>query len=128
MFRSHYSSMNSLSSMSTSCLQNREASSYYPMFHHEALSSLSSYGRSCGVSSQSSAINSHMPSSYGSSLSSPSSGSGSAASGMPHPKKERICVTILWISGLLGSGMSQLPLQVPAQTADIASNYWPLRQ
>ena len=84
--------MNSLSSMSTSCLQNREASSYYPMFHHEALSSLSSYGRSCGVSSQSSAINSHMPSSYGSSLSSPSSGSGSAAAGMHHPREQRIYV------------------------------------
>merc|ERR1719507_1644310 len=70
-YRSHYSSMNSLSSMSTSCLQNRDASSYYSMFHHDPLSSLSSYGRSCGVASQSSAINSHMGS-YGSSLSSPS--------------------------------------------------------
>ena len=78
--RSHYSSMSNLSSMSTSCLQNRDASSYYSMFHHDPLSSLSSYGRSCGVASQSSAINSHMGS-YGSALSSPSAGTGTAASG-----------------------------------------------
>ena len=78
--RSHYSSMNSLSSMSTSCLQNRDASSYYSMFHHDPLSSLSSYGRSCGVASAQSA--SHMGS-YGSSLtsSSSSSTSGSGSSG-----------------------------------------------
>eukprot|EP00090_Calanus_glacialis_P009381 TRINITY_DN17750_c0_g1_i1.p1 TRINITY_DN17750_c0_g1~~TRINITY_DN17750_c0_g1_i1.p1 ORF type:complete len:501 (-),score=65.14 TRINITY_DN17750_c0_g1_i1:1095-2597(-) len=107
-YRSHYSSMSNLSSMSTSCLQNRDPSSYYSMFHHDPLSSLSSYGRSCGVASQSSAINSHMGS-YGSSLSSPSAGPGAGA------------------SGLLGSGMS-MPLQVPGQTADIASNYWPRLQ
>ena len=69
--------------MSTSCLQNRDTSSYYSMFNHDPLSSLSSYGRSCGVASQSaSAINSHMGS-YGSSLtsSSSSSTSGSGSSG-----------------------------------------------
>ena len=71
---SHYSSMNSLSSMSTSCLQNRDPSSYYSMFHHDPLSSLSTYGRSCGVASQSAAN----MGSYGSSLTSSSSSSGSS--------------------------------------------------
>ena len=71
--------MNSLSSMSaTSCLQNRDASSYYSMFHHDPLSS---YARSCGVASQSAA--SHMGS-YGSSLTSSSSSTGSGSSGMIH--------------------------------------------
>jgi len=97
-------SMNSLSSMSaTSCLQNRDASSYYSMFHHDPLSS---YARSCGVASQSAA--SHMGS-YGSSLTSSSSSTGSGS------------------SGILGSGMS-MPLQVPGQSSDIASNYWPRLQ
>ena len=110
--RSHYSSMNSLSSMSTSCLQNRDASSYYSMFHHDPLSSLSSYGRSCGVASaqSASAINSHMGT-YGSSLTSSSSSSTSGSGS----------------SALLGSGMS-MPLQVPGQSSDIASNYWPRLQ
>jgi len=107
-YRSHYSSMNSLSSMSTSCLQNRDASSYYSMFHHDPLSSLSSYGRSCGVASAQSA--SHMGS-YGSSLTSSSSSSTSGSGS----------------SGLLGSGMT-MPLQVPGQSSDIASNYWPRLQ
>ena len=70
--------MNSLSSMSTSCLQNRDASSYYSMFHHDSLSSLSSYGRSCGVASQ--AASSHMGT-YGSSLTSSASSSASGTSG-----------------------------------------------
>ena len=104
--------MNSLSSMSTSCLQNRDASSYYSMFHHDPLSSLSSYGRSCGVASAqwASAINSHMGT-YGSSLTSSSSSSTSGSGS----------------SALLGSGMS-MPLQVPGQSSDIASNYWPRLQ
>ncbi len=87
-FRSPYTGMNSLSSMSPSCLQSRDsaatASSYYSMFHHDSLSSLSSYGRSCGVASQSAAsgLNSHMGS-YGSSLTSSSSSSASgSATGM----------------------------------------------
>ncbi len=43
--RSHYSSMSNLSSMSPTCLQERN-SSYYSMFHHDPLTSLSSsYGR-----------------------------------------------------------------------------------
>ena len=127
--------MNSLSSMSTSCLQNRDASSYYSMFHHDPLSSLSSYGRSCGVASaqSASAINSHMGS-YGSSLtsSSSSSTSGSGSSGLsppfpPLPLPDMIYNRSLLSSGLLGSGMS-MPLQVPGQSSDIASNYWPRLQ
>ena len=123
--------MNSLSSMSTSCLQNRDASSYYSMFHHDPLSSLSSYGRSCGVASaqSASAINSHMGS-YGSSLtsSSSSSTSGSGSSGQfPHLPPDMICNLNVFSSGLLGSGMS-MPLQVPGQSSDIASNYWPRLQ
>jgi len=111
-YRSHYSgmSMSNLSSMSPSCLQERsQASSYYSMFHHDPLSSLSSsYGRSCGVASQSGTMG--MTGAYGSSLSSSSPGSGSSAT-----------------SGLLGSG-SSLPLQVPSQAPDLASNYWPRLQ
>ena len=73
----------SLSSMTSSCLQDRGSAGSYPysMFHHDPLSSLSSpYGRSCGVTSQSSAINSHMAS-YGSSLSSATTGSPGTAAG-----------------------------------------------
>lgn len=109
-YRSHCSSMgSSLSSMTSSCLQDRSsAGSAYPysMFHHDPLSSLSSpYGRSCGVASQSSAMASHM-SSYGSSLSSNTTGSA---------------------PGLLGAGVS-VPLQVPGHAPDITSNYWPRLQ
>ena len=122
--------MNSLSSMSTSCLQNRDASSYYSMFHHDPLSSLSSYGRSCGVASaqSASAINSHMGS-YGSSLtsSSSSSTSGSGSSGQYSTTPDMIYNLSVLSSGLLGSGMS-MPLQVPGQSSDIASNYWPRLQ
>lgn len=115
-YRSPYTGMNSLSSMSPSCLQSRDsaatASSYYSMFHHDSLSSLSSYGRSCGVASQSAAsgLNSHMGS-YGSALTSSSSSSATGSSS----------------SGILGPGMS-MPLQVPSQSSDIASNYWPRLQ
>ena len=123
--RSHYSSMNSLSSMSTSCLQNRDASSYYSMFHHDPLSSLSSYGRSCGVASAQSA--SHMGS-YGSSLTSSSSSSSTSGSGSSGESSAVSPVpSNLSCSGLLGSGMT-MPLQVPGQSSEIGSNYWPRLQ
>ena len=135
--RSPYTGMNSLSSMSPSCLQSRDsaatASSYYSMFHHDSLSSLSSYGRSCGVASQSAAsgLNSHMGS-YGSALTSSSSSSatGSSSSGNLKISPRRVfglkpeTVNNL---GILGPGMS-MPLQVPSQSSDIASNYWPRLQ
>ena len=130
-YRSPYSSMNSLSSMSPSCLQTRDsaatASSYYSMFHHDSLSSLSSYGRSCGVASQSAAsgLNSHMGS-YGSSLTSSSSSSatGSSTGASWDVYHVHSCC---YYSGILGPGMS-MPLQVPGQSSDIASNYWPRLQ
>ena len=90
--------MNSLSSMSPSCLQNRDPSSYYSMFHHDPLSSLSaSYGRSCGASqSAASAINSHMGS-YGSSLTSSSSSTGSGSSGTVSPSSISWSNTLLYL-------------------------------
>ena len=132
--RSPYTGMNSLSSMSPSCLQSRDpaatASSYYSMFHHDSLSSLSSYGRSCGVASQSAAsgLNSHMGS-YGSALTSSSS---SSATGSSSSGKTKISPRRIWSEtdkhlGILGPGMS-MPLQVPSQSSDIASNYWPRLQ
>jgi len=109
-YRSHYSgmSMSNLSSMSSSCLQERSQPSNYPaMFHHDPLSSLYSYGRSCGVASQSGTMG--MAGAYGSPLSSSSPGSTAGA------------------TGLLGPG-SSLPLQVPGQAPDLAANYWPRLQ
>eukprot|EP00095_Tigriopus_kingsejongensis_P004955 maker-scaffold96_size378025-snap-gene-0.17 protein:Tk04955 transcript:maker-scaffold96_size378025-snap-gene-0.17-mRNA-1 annotation:"paired box protein pax-6-like isoform x1" len=90
----------SLSSMSAqTCLQQqRDAAAYsYSMFHHDPLS-LSSYGRSCGAAQ----TNPHMAN-YGSSL-----------SGGAHSSAQ----------GVLSPGLS-VPLQVPGQTPDLTSNYWP---
>lgn len=89
----------SLSSMSAqTCLQQqRDAAAYsYSMFHHDPLSL--SYGRSCGAAQ----TNPHMAN-YGSSL-----------SGGPHGSSQ----------GVLSPGLS-VPLQVPGQTPDLTSNYWP---
>ena len=65
--------------------------------------------------------------SYGSSLSTPSTGSGASASGTSLTKNAHADANDMLVLGLLGSGMS-MPLQVPGQTADIASNYWPRLQ
>ena len=79
------------------------------------------------ASQSASAINSHMGS-YGSSLtsSSSSSTSGSGSSGESYSSLSAKHLTSP-SSGLLGSGMS-MPLQVPGQSSDIASNYWPRLQ
>jgi len=90
------------------------------MFHHDPLSSLSSYGRTC-ANSQAMA-NSHMA--YGSGL-----GSGPGSHGKETSKKKPSNPTALIVtfSGVLSPGLS-VPLQVPGQTHDLASNYWPRLQ
>ncbi|KAK6637568.1 hypothetical protein RUM44_007990 [Polyplax serrata] len=107
-----YSSMtSSLSSMNGSCLQQRDAASSYPYMFHDPLHSLSStynHSRAAAVSAacnsavaHQNSVNTH--SSYG--------GVGSGSSGPSG-------------TGVISAGVS-VPVQIPSQTPDSMSNYWP---
>lgn len=97
-----FSSMStSLSSMSGSCLQQRDPTSGYPYMFHDTLTSLSSpYNARAGPCNPSqSAVNAHV--SY-------AGGTSSVAPG----------------TGVISAGVS-VPVQIPSQGPELTTNYWP---
>ncbi|EEB11187.1 Paired box protein Pax-6, putative [Pediculus humanus corporis] len=108
---SESSMTSSLSSMNGSCLQQRDAASSYPYMFHDPLHSLSStynHSRAAAVSAacnsaaaHQNSVNTH--SSYGTVGSSSTGPSG---------------------TGVISAGVS-VPVQIPSQTPDSMSNYWP---